>query len=570
MKMSSTGNERSALKKTVLATSGCRLLSAIEPVDRHAAEGHRRHSDTDVVSLDEARRLVDEERRRTTTDPLQKFVLDVKFLFRNGGFGLSQHEGVIQRLTNLTRTKVTDVDLSNIPLCDLLVDSLADYLASPSCIVVSLKSVVADRFPSWLIVVRSVFVKRLAQACGPKLRFFQASHVNLSTETLRSKRVLLPRTGCDNLDVTAAAAFLSAKKKPLVEVLDLSGNELTGPKDRCNLYGGIEILADAIAKCAKLTRLVLNHVNLRSDGLVHLALGLQYTTSIRHLELGGNAIQTNVSNQVCYNGVDAFCEALRVNHTIRHLALPQNDMDYTCASKLADILRVNDTLDSLDLSQNPLGSAAMCCVAKALHANVPLVDLNVSDTGLGDKGCVALADALVRNTTLRTLDLTKNPDVHELGCVHLVAALERNATLARVKLTTDGPPDESVRTLTQLAEANAALATIKKSLATFDFAALSPFAQVNFVNKLDACNDAELRALVANQSFVQCRLSDAQLSALQYYASLDMYTPLKRLVWAYDARDRSDAAAARTSKDDDDDEALWCDQPLVTLPPVTR
>ncbi|RHY54399.1 hypothetical protein DYB38_004968, partial [Aphanomyces astaci] len=93
----------------------------------------------DTPSLEDARRLVDEERRRTTTDTLQKFILDAKFLFRNGGFGLSQNESCIQRITALGRSKVTDVNLSHMHLSDLLVESLANYLSTPSCIIVSLK-----------------------------------------------------------------------------------------------------------------------------------------------------------------------------------------------------------------------------------------------------------------------------------------------------------------------------------------------------------------------------------------------------------------------------------------------
>ncbi|ETV72796.1 hypothetical protein, variant [Aphanomyces astaci] len=447
-------------------------------------------------------------------------------------------------------------------LSDLLVESLANYLSTPSCIVVSLNVACTKIVPSAVL--------RLAAACGPKVQYFTASRTTLPTSVVRSKRVVLPRVAADHLDAAAIAAFVGGRKKPLVEVLDVSGNDITGPDDRRNLFGGLELLANAVAKCPKLTRVMLNHVHLRSDGFVLLALGLQHTTSIHHLEVGGNAMQTNVSNQVCYNGVDSLCEALRGNHSIRFLGLFQNDMDYTCVSKLSAILLVNDTLEHIDLSQNPLGSAALCCLATALRANVPLHTLNVSDAQATCKGCVALADSLLHNTSLTSLDLSQNPGILALGLTTLAGALERNASLTCVKFTpstSDIAQTEPLATLLQLTEANAALGTMKKALTSFNFAALSPFAQVNFVNKLDACTETELRSLLTNQSFVQCKLSAGQLCALQYYASLDMYTPLRRLLWAYDALHRQEAARLAASVPADDDELAW-QESLVDLPPL--
>ncbi|ETV98215.1 hypothetical protein H310_08938 [Aphanomyces invadans] len=558
--MAATSRPRSAAKKTVLASTGCRLLASIEPVDRNAAEGRR---SVDVApSFEEARRLVDEERRRTTTDTLQKFVLDAKFLFRNGGFGLSQNESCIQRITALGRAKVTNVDLSHMHLSDLLVESLANYLSTSSCIVVSLNVAGTKIVPTAVL--------RLAAACGPKVEFFTASRTQLVTAVVRSKRVVLPRVGGDHLDVAAIAAFVGAKKKPLVEVLDLSSNDLTGPEGRRNLFGGVELLANVLAKCSKLTRVILNNVHLRSDGLVLLALGLQHTTSIHYLEMGRNAIQTNVSNQVCYNGIDSLCEALRANHSIRELSLPQNDLDYTCVTKLTAILAVNDTVETLDLSQNPLGSAALCPIATVLHANIPLKSLNLSATQASCKGCVSLADSLLHNTTLTSIDLSQNPGILAVGLTTLAGAMERNATLTRIKVSPTEEPalTEPLGMLQQLTAANVALGTMRKALTSFDFASLSPFAQVNFVNKLDAWTEDELRALVANPSFVQAKLSTSQVSALEYYASLNMYTPLKRLLWAYGALGRETASRYAATVRDDDDDALWNDQALVDLAPL--
>ncbi|RHY30410.1 hypothetical protein DYB32_006344 [Aphanomyces invadans] len=414
-------------------------------------------------SFEEARRLVDEERRRTTTDTLQKFVLDAKFLFRNGGFGLSQNESCIQRITALGRAKVTNVDLSHMHLSGLLVESLANYLSTPSCIVVSLNVAGTKIVPTAVL--------RLAAACGPKVEFFTASRTQLATAVVRSKRVVLPRVGGDHLDVAAIAAFVGAKKKPLVE-------------GRRNLFGGVELLANALAKCSKLTRVILNNVHLRSDGLVLLALGLQHTTSIHYLEMGRNAIQTNVSNQVCYNGIDSLCEALRANHSIR--------------------------------------------------------------------------------------ELSQNPGILAVGLTTLAGAMERNATLTRIKVSPTEEPalTEPLGMLQQLTAANVALGTMRKALSSFDFASLSPFAQVNFVNKLDAWTEDELRALVANPSFVQAKLSTSQVSALEYYASLNMHTPLKRLLWAYGALGRENASRYAATVRDDDDDALWNDQALVDLAPL--
>ncbi|KDO24359.1 hypothetical protein SPRG_20917 [Saprolegnia parasitica CBS 223.65] len=124
--------------------------------------------------------------------------------------------------------------------------------------------------------------------------------------------------------------------------------------------------------------------------------------------------------------------------------------------------------------------------------------------------------------------------------------------------------------LRALVDANRALRNVQQALATFDFTALSAFAQVNFVTKLRAFSETELCTLLSNQSFQQLRMTSEQVSALQYFSSLEMYDPLRRLVWAYDAvtrRDQRNATAADAS-DENDDSRVWRDVDLVTLPPL--
>ncbi|EQC40147.1 hypothetical protein SDRG_02797 [Saprolegnia diclina VS20] len=557
-----TARPLSGKMRSILGTRGCLLLASIEPVERHRAEGRVKALGRGVSDsqLEEAKLLIEEERRSSTTDKLLLFVLDAKAVFRNGGFGLSCGDAMLKRIAALADAPdKRTLDLSNIGLCDALVTSLLAYLVTPSCPVVALNIANAKLVPAQIV--------RLAKACSSRLESFQASHLVLPTSRLKAKRVDWRSTGCDHMDLAAIGALLEARCKASVQVLDLSENPLTGVKGV--LFGGIESLSSALMALKKLQHLYMDDTRLRSDGLVLLASGLLATTSqVTLLSLSKNDVTHNVANHVCHDGVDALCEVLRGSHTLQTLVLAANDLDYDSAMKLSAILRVNDSITRIDLSGNNIGSSGLSHLARALHFNPPLRDLCLRQAGLNCNACACLADALLRNSTLTTLTLSENPSIKEVGWRRLVEALEQNAVLSSLVLE---PPEHSryashVERLQALVNANRALRNVQQALATFDFSALSAFAQVNFVTKLRAFSEAELCTLLSNQSFQQLRMTSAQVSALQYFSSLEMYDPLRRLVWAYDAVTRRTARA--TDDTANDDRRVWRDVDLVTLPPL--
>ncbi|OQS04812.1 hypothetical protein THRCLA_02979 [Thraustotheca clavata] len=546
--------------KTIMGTKGCTLLASIEPVDRQLIDGRKkRGSNATDIRLEEAKRLIEEEKRKATTDKLLLFVLDAKAVYRNGGFGLSRGDSCIQRIVALPDSDKTIVDLSNIGLCDDLVASFINYLTTPTCPVLSL-NIANTKLVSAQII-------RVAKACSVKLEYFQASKLKLSTGQLRLKRVDFRKSGCDHLDLVAIGAFLQARRKASVQVLDLSENPLSGPKG--TLFGGIESLSHAFESMQKLQQIFLDDVNLRSDGLLIISTGLQHTPSpVTLLSLSKNSLTINVTNQTCYDGIDALCEVLRSNHTILTLIIAANDLDYNCAAKIGDILRVNDKLQHLDMSENKFGSSGLTHITRALQFNPPLLELNLNNTNINSKAWVEITEALNRNSTLTTLQLMENPPIKEAGWLVLIQALEKNWAIIKFALTKpDSLNMENFEKINNLIAANIALTSVRKSLATFDFAALNPFSQVNFVNKLNAFSEANLCVLLTNQSFVHATMSSAKLSALRYYSSLEMYTPLRRLVWAYDAVHRKDALAGREAEKGD--EELWQNQELISLPPIT-
>jgi hypothetical protein len=211
-----------------------------------ARHTHTRRICTDN-SFEAQKKQIEEERRRTTKDKLQRFILETKAIYRNGGFGLSREYSCLERILDLPKNKA-EFDVSGMNLSEPLVVCLVEYLASPGCPVSSINVAKTRLLPSHVI--------QIAKACNPsRVQTFQASGTKIVVPMLRSKEVVLANSHCDHLDVSAVAAFLDTRKKNCVKLLDLSENELTGKETCKNMFGGIEALANAFAHCRYLTHL---------------------------------------------------------------------------------------------------------------------------------------------------------------------------------------------------------------------------------------------------------------------------------------------------------------------------
>ena len=197
--------------------------------------------------------------------------------------------------------------------------------------------------------------------------------------------------------------------------------------------------------------------------------------------------------------------------------------------------------------------------------------------------------------------MSDNDEVRSKGFSALVQALQTNARLLTLRATPSGKYRRYLDQVDDLLRVNAAIATLRKvdtrcvylptylpaylpteltdlslsltiqDVRLLDFAALSETGRANLILKLQSLSEAELAALVANN---QQPLEDAPLSAaanvsgMRHFATMAMYSELRRLLYVLDTRERLvdrqqrvQNQATAQGDDDDDDQDVW-DYPL--------
>ncbi|GMF20115.1 unnamed protein product [Phytophthora lilii] len=211
-------------KEKIRGTVGCELLRHVESVDPRAAEGLRRQKPSDVPHDMEV--LLEEETRRSISDPYQRLLFEVKALHRKGNFKSSQGEMIVQRVRDIASGVKTVLDLAGFVIFDEFVDLLVPYLRSKTCQLVALN---LARTP--LGVQAAIDI---AKATNNVLQMLQFSDQPIPVKRIRMQaddggKVVVSGFNFNHLDA-AAIGILVERERKKIQALDLSGNLLTGPK----------------------------------------------------------------------------------------------------------------------------------------------------------------------------------------------------------------------------------------------------------------------------------------------------------------------------------------------------
>ena len=231
---------------------------------------------------------------------------------------------------------------------------------------------------------------------------------------------------------TSFLSDLFTLSKLVIEHCNLSGNEIKciaeGFLVHCKGIDSkasdeearslIDVEGGSGAESSGTVNTTLEHVDLRWCRIgpleaQRLAQALCVNTSVKTLDLSGNPL--------CDVGARALAEMLggkssgTVNTTLEHVNLSYCSVRPVGAQHLAQALCVNTSVKTLDLSNNPLGDEAAKVLAEMLGGkssgtvNTTLEHVNLSYCSIGPVGAQHLAQALCVNTSVKTLDLSRNP-----------------------------------------------------------------------------------------------------------------------------------------------------------------
>lgn len=178
---------------------------------------------------------------------------------------------------------------------------------------------------------------------------------------------------------------------------------------------------DGVAALAGVLKACKEKLNIRALDLVDNNIGIRGARSLGDsLSLSGykNLTTLNLAhNPLRSDGIEAMCEGLRTNCSVRELILGHCEIGPEGGKALSQLLSYPASkLAHLDLKCNVLGSEGLRWLVVSLRRNAVLTNLNLFDNNIGgfppDEKDVeafrALGNALAVNKTLTSLDMDLN------------------------------------------------------------------------------------------------------------------------------------------------------------------
>ena len=258
-------------------------------------------------------------------------------------------------------------------------------------------------------------------------------------------------------------------------------------------------LAEAIKVNPTVTHLNLTDNNIGDAGAASLAEAMKVNTTLTQLSLWDNNIGAA--------GAASLAEAMKVNTTLTQLSLWDNNIGDAGAASLAEAMKVNTTLTQLSLWNNNIGAAGAASLAEAMKVNKTLTELDLSKNYVGDAVAASLAEAMKVNTTLAQLNLSEN-SVGDAGAVSLAEGMKVNTTLTQLSLWNNNIGDAGAASLAEAMKVNTTL--IQLDLVE------------NNVGDAGAASLAE--AMKVNTTLTQLSLSDNHIACAGSFRQHDSLT----------------------------------------------
>jgi hypothetical protein len=211
-----------------------------------------------------------------------------------------------------------------------------------------------------------------------------------------------------------------------IKVLDLSGNALRGMESAV-------LLRDILRHNKTITALRLygNTFGRFASAVEFVADGLRSNSTLVKIDLSMCALGDG--------GVFALARTLGSrNTTLQKLALGDNSITSTGVGVLLEAMERNsNNITDLELDENPIGNSGARLLAGSLGNNAlpNLTRLSLSNCEIDDAGLIALVSNLEQNTSLLQLDLSDNHGVSERSFLALAESLPKIKVLQGIELS---------------------------------------------------------------------------------------------------------------------------------------
>ncbi|XP_004349532.1 hypothetical protein CAOG_02779 [Capsaspora owczarzaki ATCC 30864] len=194
----------------------------------------------------------------------------------------------------------------------------------------------------------------------------------------------------------------------------------------CGLKNSVslEAICEGVRRNHTVRLLDLQSNGIGPKGAKVVAHMVQKNDTLLCLRLGGNPIQDH--------GAEFIADSLSVNRTLQKMELWGCSIQLPGLTALAQVLTKNSPLEAINLGYNALGNAdGMETLCKALISNKYLRELILASTGMQSESAVALAGALAENKHLAVLDIRHN-DLGQGGLIALSVAMRLNRSVIQL------------------------------------------------------------------------------------------------------------------------------------------
>ncbi|KAF1334332.1 Zinc finger c2hc domain-containing protein, partial [Globisporangium splendens] len=457
------------------------------------------------------------------------FLFDTKVMYRKGNFKGNEGEHILRRIRGILDTKTTELDLSDLMLCDdFFVDLLAPFVRAKTC---KLKRI---NLSDTHIGVNGAVTSARTASANATLETLQLSNVRTIPvlQLQNAQKVDLSGHTYNHLDAAVLGTLLARERK--LETLDMSRNNLTG--SRASIFHGLATLFQGLARCHSLKQINLHAAGLRSEGLVDLTNAIQDYVALENLVLSSNQIASNGCGEKTIAGVQAFCGAIWQSKTLVSLRYNEIDLIVCIAHCCCWAHNDHERNGNRSLADNELDYLSYSSLAKMLAENHTVTTLDLSQNPIADAGSVHLAAAIKKNAALRSLNAYRD----------LAKAVAVNPTRVEIELP---PPRHNSKHagkyLLQIRDGfqgNVVLRELRRGFQKLDTTSLNGAQRTNFVGKLQELSESELQKLdkmhILEDLDVANEVAQQHGSNLRYYSTSANTKPLKRLLWILETRER--------------------------------
>ena len=216
-----------------------------------------------------------------------------------------------------------------------------------------------------------------------------------------------------------------------------------------------KLLVEALQVNSTLTRLFIMVPVMGDQSIVSLANMLQVNKTL-------TTVRIDTEGFFSAHTVQQLADSLMVNKTLNYLMFMGNAWDNDAVRILAGYMKRSESLSSLNLNCSDIGDAGATALAEVLRTNTTLKSMNLQkNPGIGNPSVMSLCEALKVNTTLSSLDLS-GTGISDAGVLSLVEVLKTNtSSLTSLSLSEIKISHHSVKSIAEVLRVNSTLKELK-------------------------------------------------------------------------------------------------------------